>query len=37
MQRGQIRDSVSDLSERVLLLSELVGGPSALEAAPPAP
>ncbi|MGH0031130.1 MAG: hypothetical protein ACQGVC_15150 [Myxococcota bacterium] len=40
MERAQVREAVSDLSERVLLLNELVGGPSPVapppEAAPEA-
>ena len=34
MERGQVREAVSDIAERVLLLNELVGGPLVPAAVP---
>jgi hypothetical protein len=36
MERGEVREAVSDIAQRVLLLSELVGGPTEPAAAPEA-
>ena len=37
MQRGQVREAVSDIAQRVLVLNEMLGGPAGPVAGPETP